>query len=166
MNTPTTLHSDQKAIIKTLNRCIEICTDGEKSYAISAADARAPALKSLFQGKAKERADFVLALQAAIAKLGGFPENEGTVKGMLRRSLMEARLVLESRSDRVIIEEWARSEHAALNDYANSLLHAPRDAMPEEVRAMTQRQYATIESSLDEARSYLARPAHQSTLPA
>ena len=33
---------------KTLDKCIEACTDGEKGYAIAAAGVRDPMLKALF----------------------------------------------------------------------------------------------------------------------
>ena len=156
MSTTTTEQANPKAIIYTLNKCIEVCTDSEKGHAMAAADARAPALKILLQEKAKERVDFVLELQAAIQKLGAIPKNEGTVKGAVRRGWMEARLALESRTDRVIIEEWTHAEQAALKGYERAFVQTPIDSLPKEVRMMVQRQYAAIEASLGDARRRLA----------
>jgi uncharacterized protein (TIGR02284 family) len=155
MSTTATHDSAPRDLVYLLNKCIEICTDGEKGYAAAAADVRDPALKSLFQQKSLERADFVQTLQAAITKLGAFAENEGTAKGTAHRGWMDVRLALEGRKDRVIVEEWARGEEGALNAYDKALSRAPLGALPPEIRSMIEAQYATIHAGVEEARQRL-----------
>jgi uncharacterized protein (TIGR02284 family) len=156
MSTPATHFAAPRELVYLLNKCIEICTDGEKGYAAAAADVRDPALKSLFQQKSLERADFVQALQAAISKLGAFPENEGTAKGTAHRGWIDVRLALEGHKDRVIVEEWGRGEEGALNAYDKALSRTTLGALPAEIRSMIQAQYAAIHGGVEEARRRLA----------
>lgn len=103
--------------IRALNACIEISTDGEKGYASAAADVRDRVLKALFMQYAKQRAEFVIALQDAIHLLGGSPENEGTLRGALHRGFLDARRALEGKGDRLVLIECERGERAALVAY-------------------------------------------------
>ena len=155
MSTTSTQQTDPRDIIGALNKCIEICTDGEKGYAAAAADVRAPDLKALFQAKSKERADFVLALQAALQKLGAFSENEGTARGTAHRGWVGARLALEGRKDRVVVEECARGEQMALKAFEKALMRAPLVTLPQDLRTMLQHQYTAIKTGLEVVRQHL-----------
>jgi len=140
-----------QAIVSALNQCIEICIDGAKGYASAAAYAQDPELKSLLQQRAEERGKFVLALQSATQKLRMDPENEGTTKGTLHRGWMDIRRAAEGRSDRVVVQEWARGERAALKGYKHALERTPLITLPLEIRTMIQAQYASIRAAVDEA---------------
>src|SRR5262249_20849408 len=145
-----------REIVRALNHCIEICTDGEKGYAAAAADVRAPALKASFQEKAKQRADFVLELQAVIQQLGGYPENEGTARGTVHRGWIDLRLAVEGREDHLLLEECVRGETAAIEAFKKAIQRTPLDTLPRDLRSLVQRQYSTIQASLEEARQKLA----------
>jgi uncharacterized protein (TIGR02284 family) len=151
----TSPHADPKAIIYVLNKCIETCSDGERGYGVAAANVREPWLKTLFQRRSTERADFVVGLQFAIEKLGAFPENEGTAKGLVHRAWMDARLVLQGRADLWIVEECVRGEEAALKAYDESFSRTALEAMPAHLRTMLQLQYEAIQAGLNEARRQL-----------
>lgn len=157
MFTATTTQDSEnsKEIVRALNGCIETCTNGEKGYGAAAADVRAPELKALFRKYAQQRADFVLALQAAIRKLGGFPENEGTFRGALHRGWMSYRRLVEGRNDHAILESCAFGEQAALHAY-EAADRAVVHAVPEELRVLVQEQYADIQSAHADLRSRLA----------
>ena len=155
MSTPIVEHPRPEDIVIALNECIETCIDGEKGYAIAAADARDPGLRTVFQRRSKERADFVLALQAAIQALGSFAENEGTARAPLHRGWIDLRLALEGRTDRVILEECRRGEQAALNAYEKALRRAPLATLPQELRKLVQEQYASIEAALEDTKTRL-----------
>jgi uncharacterized protein (TIGR02284 family) len=112
---------ETRPIVTALNRLVETCTDAEKGYANAAANVRDPALKTLFLRRAQQRMDFVVELQRTIASLGATPENEGTLRGTLHRGATEARLALEGRSDRIVLEECARGERNAREVYEKAL---------------------------------------------
>lgn len=155
---PTAIETEQfesssKELIRALNRCIETCMDGEKGYALAAADVRAPELKSLLHKYSEQRGNFVLALQAAIRKLGGYPENEGTFGGPIHRGWMSLRRIIEGRSDRVILQDCIQGEEAAIRAFEavdRSVIHA----VPEDLRALLQEQYADIHVALARLRAH------------
>lgn len=141
------------ALVYALNRCIEIQTDCEKSYAAAAADVREPAMKNRFIDKAKERSRFVVALQSAIGKLGAFSENEGTARGAAMRVLEQLRLAVEGRDDALVLAEWARFEHEALRAFEGAVGRLDAAAMPKEVRTMLEEHRATMMSALEETKA-------------
>jgi uncharacterized protein (TIGR02284 family) len=149
MNTPTPTPKADKDVVLVLNQLIETCTDGEKGYAIAAADVRDAGLKIALGGWSDERAAFVKELRALVAKIGGAPESEGTLRGTLHRTLMQLREALEIRSDRLVLEECERGDRAALETYDNALRRLPKGVDPA-MRAAIERQTATIRASLGE----------------
>lgn len=144
-------------IFRTLNNCIETCTDGEKGYASAAADVRDPALKAVFHAYGMQRAGFVLALQAAIGKLGGVPESEGTVKGAAHRGFMGVRMALEGRPDSALVGECERGERAALLAYDRGFKRTPLDTLPKDIRATLIEQRAAIKTAHDDILRRLAQ---------
>ena len=108
-----------REIVRALNRCIETCTDGEKGYGTAAADVRDPELKALFLERARQRSEFVLALQDAVLKLGATPENEGTFRGPLHRGWMSYRRAIEGHDDHATMQGCAYGERAALRWYGS-----------------------------------------------
>jgi uncharacterized protein (TIGR02284 family) len=117
MNTTTSSVPNDRRAIVALNRLVETCINGEKGYAIAAADARDPALKRSLMTFSEQRAAFVASLQAQIRELGGTPENEGSAAGTLHRGWVGIRKAIEGRSDRLLVdecliaEEWARKRY-------------------------------------------------------
>lgn len=144
-------------VFQVLNTCIETCTDGEKGYAIAAADVRTPALKSAFRGYEMQRADFVLALQAELEKLGAMPESKGTVRGAAHRGFIGVRMALEGRPESVILGECERGERAALKAYDRAFERSPLDALPKDIRAMLIHQRAAIKAGHDDMLRRLAQ---------
>jgi uncharacterized protein (TIGR02284 family) len=147
--------SKRGEIVTALNSCIETCTDGEKGYAIAAADVRDLGLKAYFQGKAEERADFVVALQEAVAALEATPENEGSAAGALHRGLVGVRKAIEGRSDKLLVEECLRGEVAALAKYDAALGHVSENDEPTTLRALLVHQQEILGKSIAELRRRL-----------
>ena len=118
MSTPrVTARVTEGEIARTLNMLIEINTDATKGYATAAADARSPVLKGILSDRGKQAGERVMALQNAIARMGRFAENQGTLRGTLHRGWLDARMVLEGRTDRIMLEECERGEAVALRAY-------------------------------------------------
>jgi uncharacterized protein (TIGR02284 family) len=112
-----TQHPSEAETARALNALIEINTDAAKGYAIAAADARSPVLKGILGDRARQSEDRVMALQNAVLRMGRFAENQGTLKGTLHRGWLDARLAIEGRTDRIVLEECERGEAAALRGY-------------------------------------------------
>lgn len=137
-----------------LNTMIRASADAERGYAAAAADVRDPAIKQLLLGCSNDRAQFVMALQAAVQGLGAFVESAGTFEGLLRRGWMAVRHTLET--ERAVIEECERGERAAIHAYDLAASRTPLASMPPEIRAMIEQQYAKMQASLAELRNRLA----------
>lgn len=159
--TNISLKATTNEIVRVLNALIETCTDGEKGYALAAADVRDAALKSAFTALSKQRADFVFALQEAVQELGRFPENEGTLKGQLHQRWTFARLAFEGRSDRIVLEECIRGEQAAKANYDAALRRVPLISLPEEMRPMLQHQAAAVSEAFQDLEKSLS--AHRAS---
>ena len=153
---------ENKLLVAALNRCIEVCIDAERAYAIAAATARDASLKTFLRAQCNERADFVQRLQHAVSELGAFPENEGTTKGALRRRFMDIERGLEPwHDDRRVLADALREERASRDAYERALPAARADEMPIDVRIMLREQRASMELASDElARRLDAAPRH------
>lgn len=114
---PQTRAVDEKQIARTLNTLIELNTDAAKGYATAAADARSPVLKGILSDRSKESGARVMALQNALQRMGRFAENQGTLKGTLHRSFLDARMAIQGRDDVIVLEECERGEAAVLRAY-------------------------------------------------
>lgn len=146
MASPTT---DRRAVLAALNRCIEAASDAQKGYATAAADVRAPELKTLFQLRSEERAEYVLGLQRAVSELGGWPENRGTAGGALHRVWIEARLAVAGRNDAAVLMECERGERSCMSAYDTLLFFAGSNAtLPFSLRAMIAKQHGGVRASL------------------
>jgi len=153
----TTLTSiDLKRVATLLNGCIEVCIDGQKTYAVAAADVRNTSLKQMLQSHSDQRADFVIRLQETLVKLGLTPENEGTLRGSARRRFMEVRHTLEPKHDDfAILRRCVRDEEAALHRYAFAIHATGQIGLPVDVRVLLDEQLGCIRSALDATRRRL-----------
>jgi uncharacterized protein (TIGR02284 family) len=134
-------------LVRALNMCIEAATDGEKGYAMAAADVRDANLKSAFHERSKERADFVVELQDAVSGFDAYPENHGTAMGTMRRGVMALREIVEGPDDAVIVEECLRADRVALRMYGSALRRAPLGLVARDARRTMERQRNIIESA-------------------
>lgn len=149
MTTTTLPTTEQRALLCALNRCIEASADAQKGYATAAADVRDAELKTLFQLRSDERAEYVLALQRAVSELGGWPANRGTLEGALHRAWIETRLVVGGRNDATVLAECERGERACLAAYDTLLFFAGSNArLPYSLRALIAKQHGAVRASL------------------
>ncbi len=153
MPTTQTHHRESGKWISSLNKCIEVCIDGEKQYGIAAADVRDPDLKRLLQFFSNQRGDFVIAVQSLLSKFGTMPINQGTAEGTVRRGWMEIRKTVEGRSDRVVLEECIRGDRSAVRVYDHALQAVPPDSP--EVRVMLDEQQRAILGTIQQLRDRL-----------
>lgn len=138
------------AAVGAVNHCIEVCIDGEKGYALAAADVRDPSLKSLLHFYAKQRADFVQELQGALGRLGVFAMSEGTGRGLAHRALIEAKRALGGPNDTLLLTACERGDRAALAVYDELFSKIPLETLTPELRSTLVDQRAAIQSAHDD----------------
>ncbi len=135
-------------VIKVLNDLIETSKNGEKGFAAAADDAKAPELQELFRNRSRDCATGASELQAVVAQLGGEPEDSGTVAGAMHRGWTNIKAAVSSRTDLTLLEECERGEDVAKADYEKAL----KDTLPENIRAIVERQYQGVLRNHDQIR--------------
>jgi uncharacterized protein (TIGR02284 family) len=135
-------------IVKLLNNLIETCKNGEKGFLASAEDTKDPELRGLFQNRANDCAAGASELQAIVARLGGKPETGGSVSGAVHRGWVHLKAAVTGRSDAAILEECERGEDVAKHEYTEAL----REPLPEDIRAVVQKQYEGVLRNHDQIR--------------
>jgi uncharacterized protein (TIGR02284 family) len=135
-------------VIKVLNDLIETSKDGEKGFNAAADDTKTAELQQLFRSRASDCATGAAELQALVRQLGGKPEDSGTVSGAMHRGWTNLKAAVASRTDLVLLEECERGEDVAKAAYGKAL----QDTLPENVRAVVERQYQGVLRNHDQIR--------------
>ena len=135
-------------VIKVLNDLIETSKDGEKGFAAAADDTKTAELQEPFRNRARDCGTGAAELQALVSQLGGKPEDSGTVSGAMHRGWTNIKAAVASRTDLVLLEECERGEDVAKAAYSKAL----KDMLPENVRAIVERQYQGVLRNHDQIR--------------
>jgi len=136
-------------VISTLNGLIETCRDGQNGFKTAAEGVKNSELKQLFYGYSQQRAQYVGELQDEVRRLGGDPENSGSLSASLHRGWMDIKSAVTGGDDASIISECERGEDSAVKTYSAAL---GKD-MPAGVRPVVERQFASIKQAHDRIRS-------------
>jgi uncharacterized protein (TIGR02284 family) len=135
-------------IIECLNDLIETCRDAENGFQTAAEHVKNPDLKSLFNERSVQRAQFASELEAEVRQLGGTPAKRGTVSGALHGGWMNVKSILAGRSDTAIIAECERREEAAVENYQRVL----KQNLPPNVLPVVKHQFTEIKRAHDRIR--------------
>jgi uncharacterized protein (TIGR02284 family) len=141
--------ASNEEVISTLNDLIETCRDGQSGFKTAAEGVESSELKQLFYGYSQLRAQYVGELQDEVRRLGGDPENSGSLSASLHRGWMDIKSAVTGGDEGSIITECGRGEEAAVKTYSDAL---GRD-LPAGVRPVIERQFASIREARDHIRS-------------
>jgi uncharacterized protein (TIGR02284 family) len=140
---------DNDATISTLNNLIETCKDGQNGFQTASDGVKNGELKKLFLGYSQQRAQFAGELQNEVRRLGGDPENTGSVAATLHRGWMNIKSTVTGEDEGAIIAEAERGEDSAVRNYKDALAQG----LPENLRAIVQSQYTQVQEAHDRVRS-------------
>jgi uncharacterized protein (TIGR02284 family) len=104
-------------VAQALNRCIEACTDSERTYALAATSVRDGRLRVMLHDQAKRRGSLVSEIQGMLTAMNCYAENEGTTAGALRRGLMDVRIAFSGQRGRLLLSECEHADMNALQVY-------------------------------------------------
>jgi len=104
-----------------LNGLIETCRDGENGFKTAADGLQDPKIKSLFQQYSRQRAEMARELQDEVRRLGGDPEQRGSVAGAMHRGWIDIKSIVTGRDDNAIVAEAERGEDSAKRMYEDAL---------------------------------------------
>lgn len=135
-------------VVATLNDLIETCKDGEQGFKMAAENIDDQELVSLFHSYARQRAQFAVELSDQVLRLGGNPEERGSMGGALHRGWINIKSAVTSRNPSDILAECERGEDVAVSEYRDAL---SKD-LPDDVRPFVERQYEQIQDAYDHIR--------------
>jgi len=136
-------------VISTLNNLIETCRDGQNGFQTAAEGVEGSTLKTLFLGYSQQRARFVGELQDEVRRLGGDPENAGSVAATLHRGWINLKSAVTGHDDDAVVAECERGEDSAVANYRDAL----STDLPANVRSVVERQSGEVKQAHDRIRS-------------
>ena len=139
---------DENNVISVVENLIETNRDGQKGYKEAAEHVKRPDLKTYFNEQSIERGRFAMELQAELAKLGK-PDKKvsGSAGGAMHRAWIDTKVALGG-GDKTILESVEAGEDDAKDTYNKAL----SGNLPETVKAMVQRQAASVQRAHDKVR--------------
>ena len=141
--------ASNEEVISTLNNLIETCRDGQQGFQTAAEAVERGDLKQLFHTYSQQRASFVGQLQDEVRRLGGDPENAGSVAATLHRGWIDLKAAVTGRDDAAILAECERGEDSAVSNYRDAL----GVDLPANVRSIVERQFGEVKEAHDRVRS-------------
>lgn len=143
--------------IDTLNGLIETTLDSSDGYAEAANDADSDPLIEMFRVRSIERAEVASSLQQCVRKLGGEPEDEGTVLASAHRMFVNLRSNLTSGHDKTVVDEVERGEDHIMAKFEDAIKDVELSAATKSSIASA---YASVRSGHDQM-SELKQAFHQ-----
>jgi uncharacterized protein (TIGR02284 family) len=140
---------DRSDMISTLNNLVETCRNGENGFRTAAEGVDDPSLKSLFQNYSRQRAEFVSELQAEVRRLGGDPQNTGSVAASLHRGWINIKSLVTGKDEGAIIAECERGEDSALRNYEEAL----RQPLDPQTMDLVRQQHLRVKEAHDRVRA-------------
>ncbi len=140
--------TDRNAV-ESLDRLCVILDAGEKGYAVAAANVNNRALKMLFKGYARQRAEYKQELRNEIERLGGGTHSLVAVLAAIHRgriNIFAALTIGEEKRERVVMKEVLIGERAALRTYERVI----DSGLPARLNEIVRRQYEMIQRVVSE----------------
>lgn len=135
-------------ITSVLNELVETSKDGEKGFRAAAEDTKNAELRTVFMRRAEDCARGASDLQQIVTRLGGKPEQGGSIAGAMHRGWVDLKSKVAERDDLAILEECERGEDVAKAKYRDAL----QEALPDDIRTVVQRQYDGVVKNHDQIR--------------
>jgi uncharacterized protein (TIGR02284 family) len=127
--------TDTSHDIRTLNGLIATTLDSADGYEAAAKDAENGHFTERFSARAFERRQVVKNLQAEVSRLGGNPEDDGTVLAGAHRVFLDLKAAVTGKDDKAIVNEVERGEDHIKSKFESAMqdheLSAPAKAAVE-----------------------------------
>lgn len=130
--------------IATLNSLIETTIDSADGYEQAAATEKVGDLAQTFRQFASERRSVVAELRSHVVRLGGTPEDDGSLLAAAHRQFLNLRSAFDS-DTRTAINEVERGEDFIKGKYEAAL----REDLSPDVRQAIQRAYESVRAGHD-----------------
>lgn len=137
-------HSAHTSMLNTL---IATLIDSVDGYQKAAADTDNARFAEMFNARAQERQAAVAKLQAAVASMGGNPEDDGTTTAAIHRSWMNLKEAVVGRDDETIVKTVEEGEDYLKEKFEAALKHTD---LPVEARSAVQEAWTSVRAGHDQ----------------
>ena len=101
----------------------------------------------MFNARARERQQAVTTLQAAVARMGGNPEDDGTTAGAVHRGWINLKEAVVGRDDEAIVNSVESGEDYLKEKFEAAMQHKD---LPAEARSAVERAWQSVKAGHDE----------------
>ncbi|MCU0758750.1 MAG: PA2169 family four-helix-bundle protein [Steroidobacteraceae bacterium] len=143
-----TIH-DESHDVDVLNALIETTLDSINGYEEAAKDASDTRFESIFRERAAERREVALRLQEEVRRLGGDPEDEGSVLAAAHRQFLGIRNAF-GKGDQAVVDEVERGEDVIKERFEKALRD---DRISAPTREVVAKFYESVRRGHDQARA-------------
>lgn len=132
-------------VISVLKMLIETCKDSENGFRTAAHCVHSAELKKLFDACEHQRGHYAADLTSDLERLGSHAIKSGTIGGALQQGWTRIKAAVTGGDDQALVAELEKSEEAAMRHYEEAL----KQALPAEVQALVERQFAGVQDTHD-----------------
>jgi uncharacterized protein (TIGR02284 family) len=146
------MNTTDKNVIRALGQLYKIVEAGERGYVNAAANVKNRAIKMLFKSYAQKRAEFKEEIFLEMERRGATERPSSSVLAAIHRgrvTIFAAMTIGEENIERVVLKEVLFGERFAKLTYERIL----RQQLPDETRALVQRQYDEILRLLEQVQN-------------
>ena len=141
--------TDTSHDIRTLNGLIATTIDSVDGYRTSASDVENPRFAELFTARASERSSVAEQLRSEVKRLGGNPEDDGTILAAGHRAFVNLKAAVTGRDDQAIVNEVERGEDHIKAKFEDALKD---NSLSPTCRTVVETAYGSVKSGHDEMR--------------
>lgn len=135
--------------IRTLNGLIATTIDSVDGYTEAAKDSDNNRFGTMFTSRASERRQVTTKLQQEVTRLGGNPEDDGTVLAGAHRVFLNLKAAVTGKDDKAIVNEVEAGEDHIKAKFEDALEDSE---LSPQVRAIVQECYGSVKQGHDEMR--------------
>ena len=137
-------NDDNTLILKTLTSTLN---DSVNGYRDAAENAEGSQFQQIFRENASERERVAGELSGEVRRLGGTPDEDGTILGKTHQTWLDLKAAVTGRDDKAIINEVERGE-----DYLKEKFEAALkdDTLAPESRTVVERAYQSVRKGHDQ----------------
>lgn len=147
--------------VRTLNRLVRVCRDGEDFCRIAAERVASEDLRALLRRRSAERGRLGDELQALVLLLGGVPAIRGTFAARARQARLIVRHAALGPTDATVSAEWRIVQQRVQSRYAEAI----DGYLPERIRRTLTLQADRVVNQIDRAGDLPGRYAVQTLGP-
>lgn len=141
------MNHDHSAEITTINTLTATLIDSVNGYENSAKDIDGEQFRQIFRQRADERQQAVELLRNEVRRLGGDPEDGGSVLGHLHQRFEDLKAAITGKDEKAIINEVERGEDYLKEKFETAL---NGDTLSSESRAVVEQAYQSVRAGHDQ----------------